>query len=299
MTTRFLGLDHPLVLARDLDATASRYEALGFAPRPLGRHPWGTSMRVVQFDKCAIELMSVYDEGLIDELAVDGFSFGRHIRDHLAEREGISLLALYSEDGEGDAATVTNRGIRCNGTIEFGREVKLADGRIDRTRTTLKILHDPRLDRLSNFIVHQHRPDLIVRPDWLVHPNGALGIEQVTIMAGAEDWPRVRARLAGLYGVGEVFETDDGFGARTGNGAYVVMTKETVEAVYGPLPASLAGERRPSCVAIHVRVRDLGIVRSLIAKAGARSTDDGEQIRLNDAAPYANVFLAFTVAPRS
>jgi hypothetical protein len=295
----FLGLDHPLVLARDLDVTASRYEALGFAPRPLGRHPWGTSMRVVQFDKCAIELMSIYDESLIDALAVDGFSFGRHIRDHLAEREGISLLALYSEDAEGDAAAVMSRGIRCNGTIEFGREVSLADGRAERTRTTLKILHDPGLERLSSFIVHQHRPDLIVRPEWLVHPNGALVIQQVTIMAGAEDRPRVRARLAGLYGEGEIFDRDGGFGARTGNGSYVVMTKDAVEAAYGRLPEALAGERRPSCVAIHVSVPDLDIMRSLIAKAGAPSTDDGEQIRLGEAAPYGNVFLAFAAAPRS
>jgi hypothetical protein len=29
----------------------------------------------------------------------------------------------------------------------------------------------------------QPRPDLIFRPDWLEHPNGALGICQVTIMA--------------------------------------------------------------------------------------------------------------------
>jgi hypothetical protein len=84
------------------------------------------------------------------------------------------------------------RGIRCNGTIEFGRQVKLADGRAERTRKTLKILYDPGLERLSNFIVHRHRSDLSVHPEWLVHPNGALGIHQVTIMAGNGDWPQVQ-----------------------------------------------------------------------------------------------------------
>ncbi|UGY16944.1 hypothetical protein HAP48_0005535 [Bradyrhizobium septentrionale] len=45
-------------------------------------------MQLVQFDGCSIELMSLYDETLIDQHAVDGFSFGRYIRDQLHEREG-------------------------------------------------------------------------------------------------------------------------------------------------------------------------------------------------------------------
>lgn len=294
----FLGLDHPLVLCRDLEATAQRYEALGFAPLPMGKHPWGTSMRVVQFDKCGIELMSIYDESLIDEKSFKGFSFGRHIRDHLAEREGISLLALYSEDGEGDAAIVEGRGISCTGTIDFGRPVKLADGSEDRTKTTLKILHDPELERLSNFAVHQHRPDLIVRPEWLVHPNEAFGIHQVTIMAEPQDHRRVRQRLLGLYGEAALFDRDGHFGAHTGNGDYVVMSKVEIERFYGPLPASLDQDPRPSCVAIHVSVAELDVVRSFIAKAGIPARDDEHLIRLPEAAPYGNVFLAFAT-PRA
>ncbi|QIG94476.1 VOC family protein [Bradyrhizobium sp. 6(2017)] len=76
------------MLVRDLASTSDRCAALGFAPRPLGRHPWGTCMQFVQFDVCSIELMSLYDETLIDQHAVDGFSFGRYIRDQLHEREG-------------------------------------------------------------------------------------------------------------------------------------------------------------------------------------------------------------------
>jgi Glyoxalase-like domain len=59
--SHFLGIDHPLVVVRDLHAVAERYVALGFSTCPPGRHPWGTSMRVVQFEGCSIELMGVYD----------------------------------------------------------------------------------------------------------------------------------------------------------------------------------------------------------------------------------------------
>lgn len=293
----FLGIDHPLVVVRDLDAVADRYVGLGFAPCPPGRHPWGTSMRVVQFDGCSIELMSLYDEALIDVHGFDGFAFGRYIRDQLQEREGISLLALHSEDAEGDAATVAARGIACTGTIEFGRDVRMADGRIDRTRTTLKILRDPELPRLSNFAVHQHRPDLIFRPDWLVHPNGASGIHRVAVMAEPTRWSAVRKRLAGLYGEEALFRHSDGFGARTGNGDFVVMDRVAVERTYGPLPPALAAEDRPSCVAIHVTVPDAAKVRPFLDAAAARYVAREAGFSLLDADAYGNVFLVLETHP--
>jgi hypothetical protein len=294
----FLGIDHPLVVVRDLKAVADRYGALGFAPRPLGRHPWGTTMRLVQFDGSSIELMGVEDEGLLDQHAIDGFSFGRYIRDQLREREGISLLALNSDDAEADASVVIARGIRCQGTIDFGRDVRLEDGRTDRTKTTLKILVDPDLPRLGNFAVHQHRPDLIFRPDWLVHPNGASGICQVTIMAERAHWPAVRQRLAGLYGGEELFESTEGFGAKTGNGRFVVLDKAAVERSYAPLPPELSVEQRPCCVAIHVTVPDTGNVLSFLASAGVDFAKSGSQLRVREAAPYGNVFLVFDASPR-
>lgn len=287
----FLGIDHPLVVVNDLTATAERYEALGFFVRPQGKHPWGTSMRVVSFDKCSIELMGVYDESLLDENAVDGFSFGRFIRDQLREREGISLLALNSSDGEGDAAQVAARGINIAGTIYFGRDVKREDGTPDRTKTTLKILKDPELPRLANFIVHQHRPDLIFKPEWGVHPNGATGIHQVTIMAEEADWPQVRRRLAGMYGEAEVYDQADGFGAHTGNGDFVVMTKAEVATRYGTLPPSLASEARPSCVAIHVTVPDIEKAQGFVDSAGANHARGDGEIILSDATAYGNIFL--------
>jgi hypothetical protein len=293
----FLGIDHPLVVVRDLNAVAERYAALGFAPRPVGRHPWGTTMRLVQFGGSSIELMGVEDETLLDQHAVEDFSFGRTIRDQLGEREGISLLALNSQDAEADAAIVTARGIRCQGTINFGRDVPLEDGRSDRTRTTLKIFVDPRLPRLGNFAVHQHRPDLIFRPDWLLHPNGVSRICQVTIMADRMHWPVVRQRLAGLYGEEALFEAGEGFGARTGNGCFVVLDKAAIEATYAPLPRELAGEHRPCCVAIHMTVPDIRRALPFIESAGVEFGTTESRLWLREAQPYGNVFLMFESSP--
>lgn len=289
----FLGIDHPLILVRDIEGMRERYAALGFTMTAMGKHPWGTSTSLAMFDRCLIELMSIYDERLIDEKPAGNFRFGRKIRDHLAEREGISLLALHSEDASGDVAIVRQRGIASQGTIAFGRDVVLPDGRPDRTATTLEIIDDPDLPRLSNFICQQHRPELIYVPKWLSHANRATGICQVTILAKPEDQPRVRRRLAGLYGADALFEHPGGFGARTGNGCFIVADKAAVEATYGDLPASLAAETEPCCVAIHVTLPDVGLIVPFLDEAGAGYRRVNDEIRLLEAERYGNVFLVF------
>ena len=120
-----LGIDHPLVLVRDIEAVAARYRTLGFNTAPTGRHPWGTSTSLIMFDRSALELMGVYDEMLLDSHAVGDFRFGRHMADALHEREGVSLVALYSEDAAGDRARVEARGLVAQGRVDFRRKVKV------------------------------------------------------------------------------------------------------------------------------------------------------------------------------
>jgi len=291
--TAFLGIDHPLIVSRDINKAVERYKTLGFTVTPVTKHPWGTSTAVAMFEGCILELMGVYDESLVDVKAVGDFRFGRVVRDHLAEREGISLCALHSEDAEQDAAAVMKRGIACQGTIEFGRDVVLPDGRHDRTKTTLKIFHDSSLSRLSNFACQQHRPDLVSVPAWLSHPNKAYGISQVTILAEAPDHERVRRRLAGLYGGEAMFEFSDGFGAKTGNGRFIVLDRIGAERRYGDIPAEMLAASEPCYIAIDVRVPSIQTVLPFVIGAGMPHVRTEETLLLIDARYYGNVFLTF------
>lgn len=288
-----LGIDHPLVLVRDIAAASARYEALGFRMTPVGKHPWGTFTAAAVFPNCLLELMGVYDEGLIDGHPAGDFRFGRFIRDHLMEREGVSLLALNSMDAEADVADVASRGVPCQGTIEFGRDVVLPDGRPDRTATTLKILRAPGLPRLSNFACQQHRRDLIEPAKWLDHPNGAVGLARITILAEAADHGRVSDRLVGLYGRDALFRTPEGFGARTGGGDFVVLDRAGATALYGPIPEAIAADPEPCYLGIHVAVRDVDAVRPFLAGAGCPHRMVDGTILVTDAPTYGNVFLGF------
>ncbi|HEV2652630.1 MAG TPA: VOC family protein [Rhizomicrobium sp.] len=293
----FLGIDHPLIAVRDIDRVRKRYAELGFTMTAVGKHPWGTSTALAMFDQCLLELMGIYDESLLDEIPAGDFRFGRTVYDHLNEREGISLLALHSEDAAADVETVAKRGIVSQGTISFGRDVVLPDGRPDRTATTLKILNDPKLPRLSNFLCQQHRPELIYVPQWLSHANGANGISQVTILVAHKDQAAVRSRFSGLYGTDALFESPGGFGARTGNGNFVVADRSAIEKMYGDLTESLRADEGPYCVAIHVTVASMDRFVPFLDGAGANYRRDGMEVRLTDAEPYGNVFLAFVESP--
>jgi hypothetical protein len=289
----FLGIDHPLVVVRDLAATRARCLAIGFSMTPVTQHPWGTGTSIAVFDRCLLELMGVTDESLIDARPAGDFHFGRTIRDHLAEREGISLTALYSENAEADAARVMARGIASQGRIEFGRDITLPDGRPDRTATTLRIIADPELPRLSNFICQQHRPDLIYVPRWMEHANTAIGICQVAILAGRADQPRVRRRLAALYGEEAVREDAAGFSVQTGNGRFLVGDLAAIEALYGPLPPDLARETQPCSVSIHIRVRSLAAALGCVTAAGFAPRRQDGGVAVMEPGFLGNAFLAF------
>jgi hypothetical protein len=183
--------------------------------------------------------------------------------------------------------------VTCQGTIEFGRDVVLPDGRPDRTSTTLKALASDDLHRLSNFACQQHRRDLLEVQEWMDHPNGCTGYARVAILAERPDHERVRARLAGLYGEAALFDTPEGFGTHTDKGDFIVIDRAAAAKLYGEIPDDILQDPQPCYLAMEIAAPSLDAVRPFLEAAGAERRDDGDRIVLTDAARYGNVFLAF------
>ena len=287
-----LGIDHPLVLVRDIEAVAARYRALGFNTAPTGFHPWGTSTSLIVLERSAIELMGIYDPALLDRDAIGGFRFGRHMADALAEREGVSLVALYSEDAPGDRARIEARGIPAQGRIDFRRRVRVPGRDWDEAVVTLEILLDPALPRASNFLVQQHRPELVWVPAWMSHPNGALGFAGLAY-AAADPAPMV-ARLRGLFGDEAVRQTAEGYEAVTGKGTVTVVPPGAWSRMLG-----MAGEpaaATAACVGIDVAVRDLPVVAGILRDGGIATVAGPGGIAVADFASFGNVLLRFVPA---
>ncbi|MDB6177118.1 VOC family protein [Paracoccus sp. Z330] len=265
--TNVLGIDHPLIAVRDMDQARRNYEALGFAFRPRSQHPWGTSTSLAVFRRQLLELVSIGDDGLLDAHGAGQFRFGRHVAGHLAQREGIALTALYSDDAASDANDVQSRGGHCDGLIRFGRDVLTRDGKKDRTATTLAVFRREGLDRLAMFACQQHRRDLIEHVDWMQHPNGVYRIASGTIMAPQNRIAEVCDWLRVVHGtLAEPMPW--GYRVPTGNGCWHVTDYAGAVRLLGVVPPELGAGGGPAILSIDFACRDLGRVRPFLETGG-------------------------------
>jgi catechol 2,3-dioxygenase-like lactoylglutathione lyase family enzyme len=172
MSGAFEGFDHALIGTRDLAEARTRFERLGFATTPLGRHGgWGTGNHCILFQRGYIELMWVLDR----EKFVNGI-------DRFIDRgEGLMGLAWAAPDGAAALETLRARGISAERSEEIVRPIADAAGeRRPRFRTIgWPEEHSP---ALWSFIVEHLTPELERDPAWLDHPNGALGLSALTVV---------------------------------------------------------------------------------------------------------------------
>lgn len=288
------GIDHPLVLVRDIEAASAWYRALGFTMTPVGFHPWGTSTCLAVLDRSLLEVMSVYDESLLDGYDVGGFRFGRHMQQALAEREGVSLVALYSTDAPGDRARAEARGIAAQGRVDFRRKVKIPGQDWDEAVVTLEMLVDPALPRASNFLCQQHKPHLVWVPEWMAHANTAVGFAGITY-ATAEPGPLL-TRLGGLFGPERVRATAIGHEALTGNGVVRVVAPGVWTREAGLASEPEIAPATAACVGIDVKVRDLDAPRRILGAAGIATVEGAGFVTVADWAACGHVILRFVSA---
>ncbi len=283
------GIDHPLILVRDIDVARGFYAKLGFTVTPVGRHPWGTSTSLAVLERSALELMGIYDESLIDEMDAGGFRFGRHMRDALAAREGMSLVALHSQDAIGDGETFAGRGVPSQGHIEFRRKVKPPGRDWDEAVVSLWVLLDPALPRVSHFLAQQHKPELLWVPEWMRHANGARRIAAVTYLAETP-LPLIE-RLGRMFGEG--VQTASGWEVRTGQGAFRVTRPAEWAMEYPGVELPLLTPGEPGGAAIDVAVTDLAVVRGLLRAAAIETIETPAGPAIRDIAATGNIVLRF------
>jgi glyoxalase-like protein len=285
------GIDHPLLATHDIEGLRAKLISLGFNMTAIGKHPWGTSTSLAMFDGCLIEIIGTYDEALLDEVPAGDFRFGRHVYEHLQDREGVALSALYSTNSVADAHQAEAAGFTVAGHLEFGRDVTLPDGAEGRTKTTLVLLPDAEFPRLSLFLCQQHRPDLIYVPEWLEHPNKVSGICGVNILADDSFHADLKARFGRLYN--DFSEIDGGFQCQTANGVIRVLVADAFEQAIGPLPGDLRQEKSPCIAGMDLTMSDPQVMLDFIKSSniGCRAIESG--LVLTDPSLTANTILRF------
>ncbi len=283
------GIDHPLILVRDLEAARAFFARLGFTLTPVGRHPWGTTTSLAVMERSALELLGFSDETLIDEAAAGEFRLGRYLRDALAQREGVALVALHSRDSGADAAAMAARGVASQGHIGFRRRVRPPGRDWDEAVVSLEILFDPALPRISHFLAQQHKPEVLWVPEWMRHANGARAIAAVTYLA--DDPAPLLRRLGAMFG--PVTEASPGWTIATGQGLFRVLRPDQWAAVFGETPCPAIAAREPAAVAIDVAVKGLGPLRDVLRDAAIATCETPAGPAVRDVAATGNTVIRF------
>ncbi|WP_083747226.1 VOC family protein [Teichococcus deserti] len=289
------GIDHPLVLVRDIERARGFYARLGFTMTPVGLHPWGTSTTLAVLERSLLEVMSVYDESLTGGYGTGDFFFGRHMQEALAEREGLSLVALHSKDAAGDRADMASRGIEPSGAIHFRRRVKVPGGDWDEAVVELEVLRDKALPRVSHFLCQQHKPELIWVPSWMQHANTARYIGAVTYRA--PDPAPVLARLSAMFGGVAPVEHAFGWEVATGQGVFRVLRPGAWGAVFADAPQPVMASEENAGAAIDIAVADLAAARRVLAEAGIETCETPGGPAVRDITACGNALIRFVPAP--
>lgn len=283
-TLNSLGIDHPVITVRDLETARQTYTRLGFQLTPRGYHPWGTANHFAMFGQDFLELLGVYDAARLGQgQCGDGAVYSGFIRDFLARREGLSLVALHSTDARADLAAVEARGFQSAGLVDFRRPVRLPDGTDDAAVVTLAMLINTQYPDISTFICQQHKPHLIWVPGWQQHPNAVDGILSVTYVA---DEPlALRSYYQALYGSSSVRETVTGLQVDTPNGCFDILVPAALPDRFPWSEWALPpAAQRPCGVAVRVRTRDLAAAARCLAASGIPAvTDQQGVLRVNPA----------------
>jgi hypothetical protein len=167
------GIDHTLVGVRDLDAARTLWAGLGFTVSPRGRHiGWGTANYCIMLEAGYIELLGI----------VDPSQFTNNLDKLLESREGMFALAFASDDADALAAGLAAAGLHPDGPKDLKRYLELPEGDV---LPAFKLVHLPPAETpdLKAFICQHLSPELIRRPDWLSHGNGARRLEAVTVVS--------------------------------------------------------------------------------------------------------------------
>jgi hypothetical protein len=289
------GIDHPVVTVKDLAKVRAQYERLGFAPNPVGFHPWGTTLSLLMFKDNFIALISVNDPSKFGTNSVNGFCYGRNVGKFLERVEGLGLVALHSKSGYADHRMLVERGLRSQGQIDFKRAMKKPDGTPDVAIVSLGLFLNEEQPDVSQFICHQHRPELIWIPEWQQHPNGVDAVVAVTYWA--EHPMDLAQRLETIYGIDRVVRSDDLVEVNTGCGWIRVASSRAVEGLFGTVPMpDWKGDGRPHGIALTVSTPKMDDLEPLWSEAGVRSQRSPRGSLLVSPEQCGNVVMEF-VAP--
>lgn len=204
------GIDHVIVMARDMDRCVENYRRLGFTITPRMYHPFGTANNLIMFQDSFLEILGVARPAELHGI-------GKMLSDLLEQKEGVSHFALLSTDAAADREEFLRKGLQPSPVTGFERPVDLPDGTKTKAVVSVCTLDNKDTPRVMMFVCQQHVASAIWVPQWQRHVNGAVDISRLVIVS---DHPRQQFAhlLTQLFGAEKVDVEDECVSAQAAAG---------------------------------------------------------------------------------
>ena len=259
-----LGLDHVIILVRDLDDADARLERLGFRPTPRGVHSphMGTANATVMLQNGTyLEVLGVLE-------ATPANAESRAV---LAEREGPFGLALKTDDAHGAADAFEAAQIGAGGALAFVRPVAFPNGTRDACFTVARTRADA-TPGASLFVCQHHTPEIVWREDYLEQPNGATGLAEV--IGIADDLMAIEDAYGAILGE-RVRSGADRVTIAAGDARVTFLSPGAFVERFGAAGEPVSSPR-PRLVGLRVQVRDLDKAKATLQRNGVPWTERAE-----------------------
>jgi hypothetical protein len=260
-----IGVDHAVVVARDLDGAAENWKRLGFTISPRGTHSarMGTGNYTIMFGDDYVELLGVLNET----------EHNAPTRAFLSRTGGgIERVAFTTPDAAEGAREIQARGYPPIGPTDFERPVTMPDGR--QSAAKFSTFHWP-IDQAPSGVrlfACQHKTrDTVWIPELQQQANSARRIMQVMIVSPD---PKADAEhLSRMIDIPARNEADGGWLVPSGSGRadFVFLTRDTLGRRYPHVP--MAGLPERGGAGLVLAVGDLARTQHATGAVAIRSAD--------------------------
>jgi catechol 2,3-dioxygenase-like lactoylglutathione lyase family enzyme len=259
MTHSITGIDHCVILVRELDAARDAIARLGFTPAPRGVHSehMGTHNHCVMLGHGYFEVLSV----------LKPTAENARWREVLARREGLNAIALATEDARAGHAELRANGVEVGEPVDFARAVD-NPGAKGEASFTVALIPEQFTPGTNMFMCQHYTRDLVWFPGSTEHANGAMGLAGVTAVADdpaalAEDYARV-------FGAERVRAEEGALTIEAGEAPIRFLTPEGLAARYPG--AALDAAPPPYVAALTIAVADREATGAYLSGQGVAHT---------------------------
>jgi hypothetical protein len=260
-----IGIDHAVVMVRDLDQAAANWKRLGFTLSPRGTHSakMGSGNYTIMLDPDYIELLGVLTETEHNAPA----------RAFLTKRgEGIERMAFTAIDSAAGAEEIRGHGYAALGPTDFERPVTMPDGSLSAAK--FRIFQWPIEEAPAEVRIFacQHKTrETVWIPELMRHPNGAQRLRQVLIVSGEPE--KDAAHLARLIDGSAKAERDGATAVPSGSDRadFIFLTTEQLGRRYPGV--SLSGSPERGGAGLVIATSDIGAAAKAAGAAGVRSAN--------------------------